>query len=720
MDPSLDRYRDAFPDFELERVLGHGAMGVVLLATQKGLDRRVAIKVISKDKIGGADVSRFRREARIYGQLAHPNLVRVYLASPEAPVPHIVLEYVEGVDLRHTIDSGARLPVAAIGRDLAGALAYIHERDIVHRDIKPANIMLRPDGKPVIMDFGVSKAFNMNATALTVAGNVVGTPFYMPPEVFDGEDQGPEGDVFALGLVLYEVAGGKPAGIDEPFHQVLAARIKGRIPRLADLSIPIAPQVDQLIAECLAPKPKNRPTAADVARRLADPAVARRIASTSGVPARGSERSERTSLPPGGTRPGPASGTDVPGVAQQATASSGPPAAGADDATLAPTAPAAPVSRPTARSRPGSGPVSRQISRETRVVVEPGRRRTAVIVLSALTLLGLAIQGWLWLRSGRDPARAAAPESPAAGPPDSGSPPHAVSRSPATAAPPIAPGSPGPPTPRGRDGAAMVAVPAGWFRMGGTVRVDADERPQHRVVVDAFEIDVFEVSNALYDRFCRETGRRRRTSFADRSPEFDRPDHPAVGLAWADARDYCAWAGKRLPTEAEWEKAARGTDGRQFPWGNDLPGRVQLANFSDASLAAKDMRDVPRDVGEAFSFAESSDGHVYTAPVTSFPDGASPYGARNMAGNVMEWCSDWYAPDTYAREMAANPTGPASGSLHVLRGGSWDSYKLLLRATKRYVFPSSEIRDASVIGCRCAMTTRAKRAPGASEASAAR
>jgi formylglycine-generating enzyme required for sulfatase activity len=211
---------------------------------------------------------------------------------------------------------------------------------------------------------------------------------------------------------------------------------------------------------------------------------------------------------------------------------------------------------------------------------------------------------------------------------------------------------------RPADGAVMVYVPAGEFLMGST---DADpdaaphEKPQHTVYLDAFWIDRTEVTNAQY-RKCVEAE-------ACEEPQcwaFDKysaPDQPVVCVSWDAAQAYAAWAGGRLPTEAEWEKAARGTDGRLYPWGDSAPD-CDKANY--------------------LGCAETS------LPVASHPDGASPYGVLDMAGNAYEWVADWYDEDYYSRSPDGNPQGPDTGDLRVLRGGSFFNLQGFVRCAARY------------------------------------
>jgi formylglycine-generating enzyme required for sulfatase activity len=226
------------------------------------------------------------------------------------------------------------------------------------------------------------------------------------------------------------------------------------------------------------------------------------------------------------------------------------------------------------------------------------------------------------------------------------------------------------------DGAAMVFVPAGEFLMGAAAAdpdADPDERPEHRVYLDAFWVDRLEVTNAMYAA-CVGAGGCTPPAHSRHYGPSEYQGHPVLGVSWNQAVAYCAWAGRRLPTEAEWEKAARGPDGRRFPWGNEAPDPTRL-NFD-------------RLVDD-------------TVRVGSYPPGASPYGALDMGGNVWEWVSDGYDPDYYARSPAVNPTGGDSVSRRGLRGGSWNTGAANVRATNRFwAFPGRNDTD----GFRCALS----------------
>ena len=229
-----------------------------------------------------------------------------------------------------------------------------------------------------------------------------------------------------------------------------------------------------------------------------------------------------------------------------------------------------------------------------------------------------------------------------------------------------------------KDGSVMVHVPAGEFLMGSPPGEGPDyERPQHTVYVSEFWIDKTEVTNAQY-RKCVETGTCRAPTTCDwGEPTYSdssKADHPVVCVSWQDAKAYCEWTGKRLPMEAEWEKAARGTDGRKYPWGNSFDGN--RGNFDGAA-----------------------DSYKYTAPVGSYPESASPYGVLDMAGNVWEWCQDWYDEEYYASSPQHDPQGPSSGMYRVVRGGSWGDVEASVRAAFRFRnFPGNRLAD---FGFRC-------------------
>jgi formylglycine-generating enzyme required for sulfatase activity len=245
------------------------------------------------------------------------------------------------------------------------------------------------------------------------------------------------------------------------------------------------------------------------------------------------------------------------------------------------------------------------------------------------------------------------------------------------------------------DGMEMVYIPAGNFLMGSDPSedpdADDDESPQRLVALDGFWMDRTEVTNAMYARFLNEMGNQEEEGVTwleigssdalieEQADEFlpkaGFAGHPVVEVSWYGAQAYCQWAGGRLPTEAQWEYGARGEDGRLYPWGDDPP-TCDLAQFDEC------------------------DGR--TVPVGSFsPEGDSPFGLADMAGNVWEWTADWYDPDYYENGLTNNPPGPPSGDRKVLRGGSWLNFvnDVVRAASRNYNVPTNR---SNLVGFRCA------------------
>lgn len=248
---------------------------------------------------------------------------------------------------------------------------------------------------------------------------------------------------------------------------------------------------------------------------------------------------------------------------------------------------------------------------------------------------------------------------------------------------------------RDKDGMEMVYIPAGEFTMGSTLLESTvfenmalflfpDQRPQHKVFLDGYWIDKTEVTVGMFKKFVKETGyitsaevRGGGKPWRDGPKKDEWPivpgidwihpreikseaedNHPVVQVSWEDAIAYAKWVSGTLPTEAQWEKAARGTDARKFPWGNEFNGAY--LNYGDSLCPVKRWCDL-----------DFNDGYAFTSPVGHYPEGASPYGVLDMAGNVWEWVFDWYDEDYYENSPYQNPQGPETGFFKSMRGGSW-------------------------------------------------
>ena len=295
-----------------------------------------------------------------------------------------------------------------------------------------------------------------------------------------------------------------------------------------------------------------------------------------------------------------------------------------------------------------------------------------------VVLIGLLLSGW---SLGHD--RAVANEPVPAKPEPAPIKPESVPAKPAAKTRPPANGSsapkarilPQPPaTITGKDGAPMVLVPAGEFTMGSE-EGDDDEQPIHRVFLDSVYLDTFEVTNGRFAKFVEAIQSEPPWGFADQETPVLYADRPVRWVNWLEAWGYCLWVGKRLPTEAEWEKAARGTDGRVYPWGNDPPTAVHAV----------------------FGLTEGAE---TVAPIGNRTQGQSPYGVHDLAGNLYERVTDWYDDAFYTPMPTRNPRGPAAGTAKVQRGGSYINSPYRLRAAFRTKGDPTE-HDPHV-GFRCA------------------
>jgi formylglycine-generating enzyme required for sulfatase activity/tRNA A-37 threonylcarbamoyl transferase component Bud32 len=616
-------------DFEIIAPLGRGGMGEVFVATQAIVKTTVAIKLLREDISSDQQhVQRFFNEAVAASKIQHAGIVHIFDVGFHGRRAYLIMEHLAGESLSARMRRAPRLAreeIFDIAAQLASVLQATHTAGITHRDLKPDNVFLVPDQELAskrrvkVLDFGIAKlapAAGADATALTLSNASMGTPGYMAPEQWrDAAGADARADVYSLGCVVFELCCGRPPFVATSIAEACTKHLTEIAPRLRSLAPELSQELDDVVARMLEKDPTARPTIAHVARVLADLRESRQGALVNtALAAPAAPRASTPSIAVG------APITDRPA----------PPA----------TAPG-----------PAAAAVTTEPPRSTHVVVIPVAIAVAVL---AVVLAGIAIY-----RGGR--------------PADVPSVPATRGSTTVTQAPPA-------PSEECGD---MARVPGGVFQMGNEEHDDA--APRHRVTVSPFCIDRTEVTVAAY-RACVETGKctiapttvSNPTWNPDKATKWstfcngdrrDRNDHPINCVDWDQAATYCAALGKRLPREAEWEWAAGAADGRRYPWGDDAPNATRL------NATGTEARAFVKQLGWEWQVKfEADDGWALTAPVGSYPAGASPYGVLDLAGNVSEWIADWHGP--YSTEPQTDPVGPASGSERVVRGSAWVSFKL--------------------------------------------
>jgi serine/threonine-protein kinase len=525
--------------YELQEFLG-GGMSHVYRAVDTVIGRTVAVKILTEAGCQDADAKeRFLAEARMAGNLAHDNVLGIYdFGEDDQHRPFMVMEFLRGQDLRHAIKNGdtgdlrAKLKIAL---QVACALGYVHRQKVIHRDIKPENIHINSNGVIKLIDFGIAKTEGLQ---MTRAGFVLGTPYYMAPEQVTGQNITEQVDVYAFGVLLFELLTGKKPitgdVVERIFYSILNEPLK--LEPLHEAGVPEA--VCDLIARCTAKNPAERPQGFDPVCIELERAIAAGESPTLAMPA-----IER----------------DAPTVILPAVKSA-PPAT-------------APASRPA-----------------------------WLLPVVLVVIAGLGAGLYFALKS---PAKVA--EAPKTVAPSSGLT--------ATVS-----------TPSGE----MVLVPAGDFQFG---------EEKETVTLPAYYIDKTEVTNRAYGLFCKEKGYTPPAGFASA-----KPDYPVVNVSILDAMAFAQWAGERLPSAREWEKAARGTDGRIYPWGNEADR--EKANVGTGKVL----------------------------PAVALLEGASPFGALQMAGNVFELIDQTGSPSENMKTYFAQVLKPAPApdeTWYTIRGQSF-------------------------------------------------
>jgi formylglycine-generating enzyme required for sulfatase activity/serine/threonine protein kinase len=673
--------------YRVDAVAGEGGFGVVYRAHHLGFNEPVAIKVLKlPSSIEGAERERFHQsflaEGRLLHRLSrgHAGIVQALdvgaaIAPGGAWTPYLVLEWLEGCaldrDLAERRARGSRglslHDAVAFLEPAASAIAAAHAQGIAHRDIKPANLfVVNVAGKTTlkVLDFGIAKVLgemaNLTQALAETGGSVKAfTPQYGAPEQFHRRygATGPWTDVFAFALLFVEIVSGKVAldGADTTQLYIVSTDPVHR-PTLRAAGVVVGDAVEKVLLKALAVEPRERYL--DVGSFWSElrEAVAGESSGLLDTGSPGSTPATRdaiSSLPTGEYLEAIATSKDEPVQPLGAT----------EAAPVPPTrmAPDRPAPKPFVTT---SSPTTERV--EAPPAGAGGAWRPIAIAVAAAAC-GAAVAAYLTRAPSRPVVTVAAP---------------LVAAEPEREIKPLPP-------------SAMVRVAAGTFQMG-TENGSASEGPVHQVTISrAFDLDRTEVTVGAYSacidaRKCTPAVLHgpfiteglaaklgSQCTGADRS-------RPSVAVNCVDQRQaaaYCEFMGKRLPTEAEWEYAARGADRRVYPWGSEPP-TCDRSNFAPA--------------------AGESCGERPHAPIEvgSLPLGSSPFGALDLAGNVWEWVADGWDPVAYQQGTSINPQVRGSGRQGVLRGGGWDQASSTVRSTTRLAYDSTTGHVGT--GFRCA------------------
>lgn len=662
--------------YRIVRHLGQGGMGTVYEAIDERLDNTVALKetLFTDERLR----KQFEREARLLARLHHPALPKVFDHFEEDDGQFLVMQFVPGEDLWEMLRErkGTAFPpeeVLTWGDQLLDALDYLHSQEpsIIHRDIKPQNLKIARRKQIILLDFGLAKGFTGQMSRVTTSGSIFGfTPNFAPLEQIQGEGTDPRSDLYALAATLYLLMTDYVP--PDALKRITAIANGDDDPlRPADR---LNPQVSREVAEWLnramAIARNKRPANANEMREELE-AIKRSGALTSTLilpkkpeqPARVQEATDvERDQSKDKLRGTPVSDKQPPAVPAETPMPS---------AIVSPTERAAEQARPekiqtpvvpptVASSQPSlakdnqpsaSSPSVSDFSYLSASPESPksGNRR-ALIIVAALVVVAIIL--FFLLRGSGEQTQSAATDQ--ANQQANGN-----SNRQTT-----------PTAPQG-----MASVPGGEFMIGRDGDPSGYESPAHKVTVNPFYMDIYEVTNAQYAKFVQATHHRSPGYWINSTYPAGTDLKPVTDVTWDDANAYAAWANKRLPTEEEWEFAARGTDGRRYPWGNDW--RSGAANVT----------------GSAAANGKGNTGMVDVGKRT----GASPFGMYDMIGNAWEWT---------ASNLRAYPNGKlpadANATDKVIRGGSWASTPETATTTYRRGWGASGEKDYSYTGFRCA------------------
>jgi serine/threonine-protein kinase len=685
--------------YRIQSVLGQGGNATVYLARDERLDRVVALKMMhafAHHPHRQRYIDRFRRGAQAAARLNHPNVLPVYDFGEWEGTFYIVMQYVKGKTLhQHLLGDAEELNAANplplpevlhIAQQVGAALSHAHRFGVIHRDVKPSNILLSDDGRVFLTDFGLAHV--EDAAPITQSGEILGTPHYMSPEQCKGIEIDRRSDIYSLGVVLFHLLTGQvPFEADTPFPVILK-HVQEPLPSPRKLNPNVPLMVEAILRKTLAKEPAERYQAVEEFIHDLELAVREETDDRAVIPPPPPTRYARDAGPPRPTQSpderdgvrwalvgialGVFVGLVICGVVAFLLLG------GLDllkSPTAIPTRIAAISPTPTSTAAPPPSPTPEPTGVAPAVATPTFTVRAPTETSEGPTATPTA-----------QPTDTPAPPSPTppSTPTPTSTPPPAATPTPTFTATLTPTASPSPTKPSAIP-AGMIRIPAGEFIQGSSdAEIDAalkmcndayggncphtrdwfaDEAPRRTVYLDGFLIDKWEVTNAQFAQFVAAAGYQ---TDAEKRGEGQtwrsfntagREDFPVIWMSWHDADAYCQWAEKRLPTEAEWEKAARGTDGRIWPWGSNW--EVGRANTGDGGAGA-------------------------VVAGGSYPASASPYGVMDTTGNVWEWVADWYDPLWYGKSPTNNPGGPLSGVSRVLRGGGFNNPPWEVRAPHRH------------------------------------